>query len=393
MSNFYNKNLYKILGVTSDASNTEIKVAYRTLVKKLHPDVNSNPKDAERFKQLKDVYEILIDPEKRKKYDILFAYYTARKTDKQNKLSEENESEQVIIEEEETITESPQENNKKKETIQEEKQEENKEPENNTEEKQPEKDKKEKKSSKKEKKENESDFTTKFSNVMNTLFSSDDKKEEEKKPGEEDGSDITMDITVTVNEAIEGTNRIVNILHTAPCPQCFGRKFVNGDSCIMCQGTGEISIYKKLNIKIPPGIMNGSKIRVKGEGNTAPEGGEDGDLYLNVIVQHSDMFKYDNQNILCDVAISPFEAVLGATVEVPTPQGIFKMKVPPMTNSGQKFRIAGEGLLDKETNTKGDVIATVTIQIPPSYSNEEIKQYKHLKKLSSYNVREGIAND
>ena len=228
---------------------------------------------------------------------------------------------------------------------------------------------------------------------MNTLFSSDENKNEEKNPGEEDGSDIIMDISITVNEAIEGTNRIVNILHTAPCPQCFGRKFINGESCIMCQGTGEISIYKKLNIKIPPGIMNGSKIRVKGEGNTAPNGGEDGDLYLNVIVEHSDQFKYDHQNILCDVAITPFEAVLGGTVEIPTPQGIFKMKVPPMTNSGQKFRIAGEGLLDKETNTKGDVIATVTIQIPPSYSNEEIKHYKQLKKLSTYNLREGIRNE
>lgn len=380
MSNFYNKNLYKMLGVTSDATNTEIKVAYRTLVKKLHPDVNSNPKDAEKFKQLKDVYEILIDPDKRKKYDILFSYYTAKNVAKHEMPNQEIPQEEPVVEQETKEEPAAEEvkTEEKEETPQEEE----------TEEKEQKGNKK-----KKQKSENETDFSTKFSNVMNTLFSSDENKEEEKKPGTEDGSDITMDITVTVNEAIEGTNRIVNILHTAPCPQCFGRKFINGESCIMCQGTGEISIYKKLNIKIPPGIMNGSKIRVKGEGNTSPDGGEDGDLYLNVIVENSDMFKYDNQNILCEVAISPFEAVLGATVEIPTPQGIFKMKVPPMTNSGQKFRIAGEGLLDKETNTKGDVIATVTIQIPPTYTNEEIKHYKQLKKLSSFNVREGIKND
>lgn len=379
MSNFYNKNLYKMLGVTSDASNREIKVAYRYLVKKLHPDVNSNPEDAEKFKQLKDVYEILIDPEKRKKYDVLYSYYTARNSGKQEIPPEELKEEQTISQED--IKQEEEQKEEKEETSEE-----------NSEENSEEEQKKEKKQTKKQKSENDSDFSTKFSNVMNTLFSTDENKEEEEKPGEEDGSDITMDITITVNEAIEGTNRIVNILHTAPCPQCFGRKFINGESCIMCQGTGEISIYKKLNIKIPPGIMNGSKIRVRGEGNTSPNGGEDGDLYLNVIVQHSDMFKYDNQNILCEVAISPFEAVLGATVEIPTPQGIFKMKVPPMTNSGQKFRIAGEGLLDKETNTKGDVIATVTIQIPPTYTNDEIKHYKQLKKLSTYNVREGIKN-
>ncbi len=379
MSNFYNKNLYKMLGVTSDATNREIKVAYRYLVKKLHPDVNSNPEDAEKFKQLKDVYEILIDPEKRKKYDVLYSYYTARNSGKQEIPPEELKEEQTISQED--IKQEEEQKEEKEETSEE-----------NSEENSEEEQKKEKKQTKKQKSENDSDFSTKFSNVMNTLFSTDENKEEEEKPGEEDGSDITMDITITVNEAIEGTNRIVNILHTAPCPQCFGRKFINGESCIMCQGTGEISIYKKLNIKIPPGIMNGSKIRVRGEGNTSPNGGEDGDLYLNVIVQHSDMFKYDNQNILCEVAISPFEAVLGATVEIPTPQGIFKMKVPPMTNSGQKFRIAGEGLLDKETNTKGDVIATVTIQIPPTYTNDEIKHYKQLKKLSTYNVREGIKN-
>ena len=379
MSNIYNKNLYKMLGVTSDATNTEIKVAYRTLVKKLHPDVNSNPKDAEKFKQLKDIYEILIDPEKRKKYDILFSYYSERKA--KMGIPQPDAQDETVTSDEKDLKEEV--NPEEPETPQKEEKNEEKE-DSETEQKE------NKKQSKKQKSENDTDFTTKFSNVMNTLFSSDENKGEEKKPGEEDGSDITMDISITVNEAIEGTNRIVNILHTAPCPQCFGRKFINGESCIMCQGTGEISIYKKLNIKIPPGIMNGSKIRVKGEGNTAPDGGEDGDLYLNVIVEHSDQFKYDHQNILCEVAISPFEAVLGATVEIPTPQGIFKMKVPPMTNSGQKFRIAGEGLLDKNTNTKGDVIATVTIQIPPSYTNEELKHYKQLKKLSSYNLREGI---
>ncbi len=370
MSNFYNKNLYKMLGVTSDATPTEIKVAYRTLVRKLHPDVSSNPQDTERFKELKDVYEILIDPEKRKKYDILYNYYISKnyhtkpeneepkpdiKPDIKSDISEEQPVQHTEDIKNDDDNEVPQ--PKKKKT-----------------------------------KKKEDDFTSKLNNVMNTLFSSEDKNDENSSQSEE-SLDIFMDISVTVNEAIEGTSRIVNILHSAPCPNCGGKKFVNGASCIMCQGTGEISIYKKLNVKIPPGIMNGSKIRVKGEGNSSPDGSEDGDLYLNVVVQHSDMFKYDNLNILCDVPITPYEAVLGATVEIPTPQGIFKMKVPPMTNSGQKFRISGEGLLDKETNNKGDVIATVTIKIPPSYTNDEIKHYKQLKKLSAYNVREVTDNE
>ncbi|MBR6163046.1 DnaJ domain-containing protein [bacterium] len=370
MSNFYNKNLYKMLGVTSDATPTEIKVAYRTLVRKLHPDVSSDPQDTEKFKELKDVYEILIDPEKRKKYDILYSYYLSK--------NYHNKTEEPHI-----TPETPSEPQKEEKM----KEEEIKQADIPDEDDAPEVPKK-KKSKKKEE-----DFTSKFSNVMNTLFSSDDKKEEKVSSSAEETLDIYMDISVTVNEAIEGTSRIVNILHSAPCPNCGGKKFVNGASCIMCQGTGEISIYKKLNVKIPAGIMNGSKIRVKGEGNSSPDGSEDGDLYLNVIVQHSDMFKYDNLNILCDVPITPYEAVLGATVEIPTPQGIFKMKVPPMTNSGQKFRISGEGLVDKETNNKGDVIATVTIKIPPTYSNDEIKHYKQLKKLSAYNVREVSENE
>lgn len=368
MSNFYNKNLYKMLGVTSDASPTEIKVAYRTLVRKLHPDVSSNPQDTEKFKELKDVYEILIDPEKRKKYDILYSYYVSKniKGNFENKEKQPEPESEVKEKKEEEIKEPDTSHEKKKEQEYEPK--------------------------KKRTKKKEEDFTSKLNNVMNTLFSSEDKKDDNSSSSGQ-SLDIYMDISVTVNEAIEGTSRIVNILHSAPCPNCGGKKFVNGASCIMCQGTGEISIYKKLNVKIPAGIMNGSKIRVKGEGNSAPDGTEDGDLYLNVIVQHSDMFKYDNLNILCDVPITPYEAVLGATVEIPTPQGIFKMKVPPMTNSGQKFRISGEGLVDKETNNKGDVIATVTIKIPPTYSNDEIKHYKQLKNLSAYNVRETAEND
>ena len=232
MSNIYNKNLYKMLGVTSDATNTEIKVAYRTLVKKLHPDVNSNPKDAEKFKQLKDIYEILIDPEKRKKYDILFSYYSERKA--KMGIPQPDAQYETVTADEKDLKEEV--NPEEPETPQKEEKNEEKE-DSETEQKE------NKKQSKKQKSENDTDFTTKFSNVMNTLFSSDENKGEEKKPGEEDGSDITMDISITVNEAIEGTNRIVNILHTAPCPQCFGRKFINGESCIMCQGTGEISIY------------------------------------------------------------------------------------------------------------------------------------------------------
>ena len=101
------------------------------------------------------------------------------------------------------------------------------------------------------------------------------------------------------------------------------------------------------NVKIPQGVSQGSKVRVKKEGNKGLNGGKDGDLYLIVTVEKHPFFEIDGQNILCTLPITPFEAALGAEITVPAIEGNVTVKIPPMTSSGQKLRLSGQGIENK----------------------------------------------
>ena len=235
---------------------------------------------------------------------------------------------------------------------------------------------------------------------MDGLFTSNSNSPKEKnasyktkKLKPENGRDINLNVIIKISEAISGTNRTVNVLHSEKCPKCEGRRFINGAKCPMCKGSGEISTHKKLNVKIPAGIKKGAKIRIANEGNKGYNGGKNGDLYLNIDIEDSKFFRYDGNNVLCEIPITPFEAVLGANIEVPTLCGNVSMKIPQNTSTGQKFRLSGQGVLDSKTNKKGDQIVTVKIEIPKEMSSEEINLYEQLKKLSKNDIRENLAND
>jgi len=202
----------------------------------------------------------------------------------------------------------------------------------------------------------------------------------------ERGRDITTDVKITMSEAKAGTTRTINILHTEVCPNCDGRTFVNGGKCPICKGLGEQSIHKKLNVKIPANVKHGSKIRIANEGNKGYNGGKNGDLYLNVKIENNSKFKYEGQNALCTIPIAPFEAILGASIEIPTPNGNVSMKILPNTHSGQKFRLAGQGLTYE--GKTGDMIVTVNIDTPKSPSKEEIKLYEKLRDITKTDIRE-----
>ena len=161
----------------------------------------------------------------------------------------------------------------------------------------------------------------------------------------------------------------------------------------MCKGTGEVSVHKKLNIKIPMGVKPGAKIRIKGEGNRGTNGGKNGDLYLFIEIEDNKIFKYDGLNVHIDLPITPYEAVLGANIEVPTLCGNISMKIPPNTTTGQKFRLSEQGIYDETKKQKGDQIVTVKIEIPKTLSQKEIELYEQLKNISTYNIRENLRND
>ena len=217
-------------------------------------------------------------------------------------------------------------------------------------------------------------------------------KEESQNEKPINGENINIDLTISCFEAMQGTNRKVNILHTEPCPKCGGRKFINGTECNMCKGTGQLSTQKKINVKIPKGVTTGSKVRIAKEGNKGQNGGKDGDLYLIITVDKHPFYEIDGLNILCNLPITPFEAVLGTEVLLPVSDGVVNLKVPPMTSSGQKLKVANQGLENKNKTKKGDIIVTIQIKLPKELSEKELELYNQLKNLSNDDIRKDFKN-
>ena len=330
-------NYYEILGITTDADIAAIKTAYRRLVRKYHPDLNPNNSDAcENFKKITEAYETLSDKFMRERYDRLNNF--VRKTTFQQEAKKAYTEQKVQGKPYRKTYKAPNE------------------PQNT--------------------------FGEIFSDILDS-FKISNKKDSAKKTN---GTNIYMDVVLTKKEAVEGTLRTINIVHTAICHNCFGRKFINGSKCPLCQGKGETSIQKKLNVKIPPFVHNGAKIRIANEGNQGQNGGANGDLYLTIIVEEkSNKFTIEENNVFVDLSITPYEAALGANIEVPTPNGYVMMKVPKCTNSGQKFRLAGQGL-----NANGDLVVNIKICFPSNLSPEEEQLYAKLKNIAKDNIREQI---
>ena len=326
-------NYYERLGVTPDSDVAEIKAAYRKLARKFHPDIN--PDGVKIFNEISEAYDTLIDEEKRKRYNVVHGIF------KSTKSNEKNEKDTDVKKDTNTET-------------------------------------KDKKSTKRKAK------THDFSKMFESFFESSQKSEHQPI----DGDDINADVSISVVEALKGTTKTVNVMHTELCPRCRGRKFINGSKCNVCNGSGEYSNHKRISVKIPKGIKNGSKLRLKNEGGSGLFGGKNGDLFLNIIIEQNKKVKYEGLNIVYTVPITPYEAVLGAEILIPTVEGSVKLKLPERTTSGQKFRISGQGL--SKNGKTGDIIVTVSIEIPKVLSDDEVKLYEKLKKLSSNNIRENL---
>ena len=336
------KNYYNILGVTPDSSLEDIKIAFRRLARKYHPDVNKD--GTKRFIDISEAYETLSDAKKRLQYDTINGFFKSSSREKSEKKR----------------TSSKQAQNEYKKRAG-------------------------------SKNFTEPEFSKKeFSKKINDMFEEFTKSKKEENSARK-GDDIYEEISITMREAVNGAVRLINIMHSGECPNCKGRKFINGSVCRVCKGSGEKIEHKKISVKIPKNIKNGAKLRLAGEGGCGINGGKNGDLYIKIKIQPNNRIKFDGNDIIYSVPVSPFEAVLGGSISIPVFEGNVNLKLPPMTHSGQKFRLAGQGL--SQNNKSGDMIVIVHIEIPCSLSDDEIKLYEKLKKLSLNSIRENLLNE
>ena len=362
------KDYYKILSIPYTATAEDIKKAYRRLVHKCHPDIAGNtPEIVQKFKDITEAYETLSSPQKREKYDSvmkLYEYAEKGSTAKDQNKEKENKTQQKQEKETKKEQKTPQP------------------------EKEPEQPKQKKESTFSKMREQARSIHNKniFTDFVKGLVNNTQQKQKKYTPPKIDGKDITTHVTLSLDEAINGTERIVNILHMETCEKCKGRKFINGSICPNCGGAGEKSKYSKLTVKIPPKVKQGSKIRVEGEGNKGYNGGKRGDLYLVINVENAQDIQYDGLDIIRTIPIEPFEAVLGGFISFDMNGETIKMKLMPQTYNGQKYRISGQGA--EKDGEKGDLIVVVKIDIPKNLSNEEIELYEKLKAISKRSVRE-----
>lgn len=334
------KDYYELLGVQRSASEDDIKKAYRKMALQYHPDRNPGDKQAEeKFKEVSEAYQILSDAQKRAQYD-QFGHAAFGDNGPFGGAG--------------------------------------------------------------------ADFTSGFEDVFGDIF------------GEffggggrrsaRRGEDLRYNLSLSFEEAVGGVEKKIKIpRHGAcescqgsgakpgsspqTCPNCKGRgqvSFQQGffsvsrtcnqcqgqgtiikDPCGSCGGAGRVRSMHTLSVKIPAGVDNGSRLKLRGEGENGPTRGTAGDLYVVIQVQPHPIFVRDNLDIICDVPISFVQAALGAEIDVPTLDGKVKMKIPPGTQSGKVFRMKGRGIKDVQGYHQGDQHVRVTVETPTHLSGRQ----------------------
>lgn len=319
------KDYYAILGVSRNAAEKEIKQAYRRLARKYHPDVNPGDKTAEsKFKEINEAHEVLSDAEKRKKYD--------RFGDQWQNAEQFAKAGQGF----------------------------------------------------------QSDFgkggaytTFDFGDLgdLGDIFSG-------AFQGFGTGSgtarrtarprSIEHPVDVTLEEAYQGTKRVIQLQAEESCTTCGGSGRVGRARCSTCGGSGRLLKPKRLEVKIPAGVGDGSKVRIAGQGSQG-YGGSKGDLYLVVRVLPHQFFERKGDDLHTEVAIPLVTAMLGGEVAVPTLKGKVALKVPPETQNGKVFRLAEQGMPHLNDSSRGDLFAKVKVLLPTRLTPQERQLFEQLR--------------
>jgi len=155
------------------------------------------------------------------------------------------------------------------------------------------------------------------------------------------------------------------------CPACKGAGTVITDPCDTCRGRGRVARTKTLSVKVPPGVDDGDRIRLSGEGEAGRNGGPPGDLYVEIRVNPHKLFTREGPDLACEVPVSITTAALGGEVELPTLDGHVSLKIPPGTQSGKQFRLRGKGVVTVRDRHPGDLYARVAVETPVNLTEDQ----------------------
>jgi molecular chaperone DnaJ len=350
---------YEVLGVAKNASADEIKKAYRKLARQHHPDANPGDRDAEeRFKEVQNAYDVLSDPEKRQQYDT-FGSVNGRTAPGGGFTWNASES---------------------------------------------------------------FDFGNlgDLGDILGGMFGG-GMRGARAEPRGQRGNDVEVQVTLSFEDALQGVETKIPVTlevacHTChgsgakpgtapiicpqcggrgmiaesqgffslsqPCPRCRGNGTVIEDPCPTCRGTGRERRTKRYTVKIPAGVKDGSRIRLKGKGEAGWGGAPAGDLYVVTRVEPSKSFTRRGDDLVVDVPVSFADAALGTKASVPTPDGPVSVKVPAGSQDGKLLRVKGKGAPKLKGSGRGDVLARLRIEVPKKLSKRERELLEELKQVS-----------
>lgn len=360
------KELYAVLGLPKKSSIEDVKKAYKKLARKYHPDLNPGDKSAEeKFKEISEAYAILSDPEKKKKYDSLGFYQDANVPPSQGGVHFEGFNFEDL------------------------------------------------------------GHFSDFGDLFETFFKAPSSTNQPEK-----GDDIIVPVSLTLRESFTGKKVKLSIPHNVtcqncngsgkislsgvqkcqrcggsgrevvfkgpfqfakPCRSCSGTGKESGELCKKCGGTGKIPSVDKIEVSIPAGVDTGSRIRVKGKGEAGKYGGPSGSLFVETHIEKDPLFEREGLNLKIKVPLSYSEAVLGAKIEIPTMTGKTLLKIPPLTKSGQVFRLKGKGMPSLLGKSSGDLLVEVFISVPDVVDEKSKDLLKEFARLNPENPRRKLS--
>jgi curved DNA-binding protein len=320
------RDYYEVLGVSRDASADAIKVAYRRLARKHHPDLHhgkARPQAEEAFKAINEAHTVLSDPEKRARYDQLGPGGRAG-----GDFTQPPEGPPPGWGEYRDLGGGDR---------------------------------------------------AAYSDFFASLFGRPRGQRRARHP--EAGRDIESTLSLELEEASRGGRRSVTVEGSADCPSCGGSGVAGDRVCQACSGQGAIGKPRILDVQIPPGAREGTRLRLAGQGESRRNGGPAGDLYLVVRVRPHRLYRVSGDDLEIDLPVYPWEAAVGTEVEVPTLEGPVALTISPGSPAGQRLRLREKGLA-RRNGSRGDLYTTLRLVLPATLTEEQRRLLEQIGRLT-----------